>query len=64
MAKGGNTERVDPEWPGDDDNGQHPVSELVADRQGALSPFGELDFPLSPEALGYKHPQTEINWER
>lgn len=65
MAKGGNnSERIDPAWPGDDVNGRHPVSEVVADRQGALSPFGELTFPLPPEQLGYVHPETEINWER
>ena len=61
MAKGVNTDRVDPTWPGDDDNGQHPVSEVAADRQGALSPFGELVFPLPAEELGYQHPETEIN---
>jgi hypothetical protein len=61
VAKGISADRVDPAWPGDDDNGQHPVSEVVADRQGALSPFGELTFPLPAEALGYQHPVTEIN---
>lgn len=61
MAKANNTDRIDPEWPGDDDNGHHPVSELAADRQGALSPFGDLAFPLSQEELGYQHPETEIN---
>ena len=61
MAKVDNTDRIDPAWPGDDDNGHHPVSEVAADRQGALSPFGELTFPLSPEELGYEHPVTEIN---
>ena len=40
---------------------QHPVSELAADRQGALSPFGDLAFPLAAEQLGYEHPVTEIN---
>jgi hypothetical protein len=53
-------ERIDPHWPHDED-GQHPVSELAADRQGALSPYGELTFPLPAEALGYEHPVTEIN---
>ena len=63
MAKGVNTDRIDPTWPGDDDEGKHPVSEVTADRQGALSPFGELTFPLPPEELGYVHPVTEINWQ-
>lgn len=55
------TERIDPHWPQDDDNGQHPVSEIAADRQGALSPYGDLTFPLSSADLGYDHPTTEIN---
>ena len=63
MAKGVNNDRIDPAWPGDDDEGKHPVSEIAADRQGALSPFGELTFPLPPEELGYVHPVTEINWQ-
>ncbi|OLT43897.1 hypothetical protein BJF85_21125 [Saccharomonospora sp. CUA-673] len=57
MAKASeqNNHRIDPEWPDVD----HPVTELAADRQGALSPYGELSFPL--EAVPYEHPQTEIN---
>ncbi|TLW91568.1 hypothetical protein FFT09_11480 [Saccharomonospora piscinae] len=47
--------RIDPEWP----NADHPVSELAADRQGALSPYGEMTFPL--ESVPYEHPETEIN---
>jgi hypothetical protein len=46
---------IDPHWP----DGDHPVTELAADRQGALSPFGEVTFPL--ESVPYVHPQTEIN---
>lgn len=59
MAKGENRKAkgIDPTWPGDD--GEHPVTELAADRQGALSPFGDLTFPL--DAVPYVHPQTEIN---
>lgn len=53
--------RIDPQWPGEDANGKHPVSEVAADRQGALSPYGELTFPLTAEELGYEHPVTEIN---
>ena len=36
---------VDPTWPHGED-GDHPVTELNSDRQGALSPFGEVEFPL------------------
>jgi hypothetical protein len=35
------------------------VSELVADRQGAMAPWGDLVFPL--DSVPYTHPQTEIN---
>src|SRR3982074_2877396 len=53
----GKKDRVDPPWPAAE--GEHPVSELAADRQGALSPFGDVTFPL--EAVPYVHPETEIN---
>ena len=59
MAKAAKSDRVDPTWAGDDDNGSHPVSELTSDRQGALSPFGDVTFPL--ESVPYQHPVTEIN---
>lgn len=59
MAKAANSHRVDPTWAGDDDHGSHPVSELTSDRQGALSPYGDVTFPL--EAVPYIHPVTEIN---
>jgi hypothetical protein len=59
VAKGENGKKdgIDPSWPAAE--GEHPVSELAADRQGALSPFGEVTFPL--EAVPYVHPETEIN---
>nr|WP_042192552.1 hypothetical protein [Kibdelosporangium sp. MJ126-NF4]CEL19573.1 FIG057355: hypothetical protein [Kibdelosporangium sp. MJ126-NF4]CTQ94627.1 FIG057355: hypothetical protein [Kibdelosporangium sp. MJ126-NF4] len=60
MAKG-NPDRIDPTWPEKPANAAHPVSELAADRQGALSPFGDVTFPLPAEDLGYEHPVTEIN---
>lgn len=62
MAKGenGKKNRVDPTWPAGAEDA-HPVTELAADRQGALSPFGSLTFPL--EAVPYTHPETEINWQ-
>ena len=58
MAKGEKkTKGIDPTWPGED--GEHPVTELAADRQGALSPFGDITFPL--DTVPYVHPVTEIN---
>ena len=51
---------VDTGWPevsGDD----HAVSELATDRTGALSPFGELAFPVPAETLPYTHPVTVVN---
>ncbi|MPY77221.1 MAG: hypothetical protein GEV04_01750 [Actinophytocola sp.] len=51
-------DRIDPAWPQAQDS-DHPVSELAADRQGSLSPFGEVTFPL--ESVPYEHPETEIN---
>lgn len=51
---------VDPTWPHGDDGG-HPVTELNSDRQGALSPFGDVEFPLPSHTLGYQHPKTVIN---
>ncbi|SIM93504.1 Uncharacterised protein [Mycobacteroides abscessus subsp. abscessus] len=40
-------------------DGEHAVSELAADRTGALSPFGDLEFPV--ESVPYVHPVTVIN---
>lgn len=53
-------DRIDPAWPQLGD-GEHPVTELSADRQGSLSPFGEVTFPI--ERVTYQHPETEINKE-
>jgi hypothetical protein len=62
VGKAAKSDRIDPSWKADDDNGTHPVSELVADRQGALSPYGDVTFPL--ESVPYVHPSTEINRQR
>jgi hypothetical protein len=51
---------VDPSWPVAA-AGDHPVSEFNADRQGALSPFGEVEFPLPGDQVPYVHPVTVIN---
>lgn len=50
--------RIDPNWP-QAAAGEHPVSEVASDRQGALSPFGDVTFPL--DSVPYEHPETEIN---
>jgi hypothetical protein len=54
------TKYVDPGWPTTDPD-DHAVSELVTDRTGASSPFGELVFPLPAEDLPYVHPVTVVN---
>jgi hypothetical protein len=51
---------VDNGWPvldGDD----HAISEVAADRTGALSPFGDITFPVPAEELPYTHPTTVVN---
>jgi hypothetical protein len=58
VAKSARPEHIDPSWPELPDGG-HPVSELAAPTQGSLSPFGDLEFPLS--SVPYEHPVTEIN---
>ncbi|KAA8969985.1 hypothetical protein [Mycobacterium sp.] len=51
---------VDNGWPTTDPD-DHAVSELATDRTGALSPFGDLVFPLPAENLPYLHPVTVVN---
>jgi hypothetical protein len=42
------------------EEGRLPVSEFAAELQGGLSPFGEdVQFPLPPEELTYRHPGPE-----
>ncbi|MEU5852229.1 hypothetical protein [Saccharopolyspora shandongensis] len=53
-------DRIDPSWPKVAD-GEHPVSELLSDLQGALSPYGDTNFPLRQDAVPYVHPVTRIN---
>lgn len=37
-----------------------PVTELVSERAGPLSPFGEdVEFPLPAEKVSYVHPSAE-----
>lgn len=51
---------IDPTWP-QVAEGEHALSEFTADRQGSLSPFGDLEFPRDPAELPYTHPTTVIN---
>ena len=52
---------VDNGWPVHLEGEEHAVSELAADRTGALSPFGDLTFPLPADDLPYTHPVTVVN---
>lgn len=52
---------VDPGWPKNVPAGEHAVTELVADTAGALSPYGDIEFPVDPATLPYVHPYTVIN---
>ena len=52
---------VDAGWPTDLPEGQHAVTELVATHAGALTPFGDVEFPVDPSTLNYVHPYTVIN---
>ena len=59
-GKDGKTPYVDNGWPTTDPD-DHAVSELATDRTGALSPFGDLTFPLPSDDLPYVHPVTVVN---
>lgn len=52
---------VDPGWPQNVPAGHHPVTELISKTQGASSPYGDVEFPLPYEELGYVHPETRVN---
>ena len=52
---------VEPTWGQSEDAGP-PVTELVSEMAGGLSPFGEdHSFPLPVEALRYAHPTDKPN---
>ncbi|MBI3213320.1 MAG: hypothetical protein HYZ38_05855 [Mycobacterium sp.] len=51
---------VDNGWPTTDPD-DHAVSELVSDRTGSLSPFGNITFPVPADELPYVHPVTVVN---
>ncbi|MGY5190274.1 UNVERIFIED_CONTAM: hypothetical protein FO487_20950 [Bacillus amyloliquefaciens DSM 7 = ATCC 23350] len=59
--KKGKKRYVDPGWPAVDGDDDHAVSELATDRTGALSPFGEITFPLPADELPYVHAVTVVN---
>jgi hypothetical protein len=41
-------------------NDDFHVNELAADKAGGFSPFGiEVEFPVPPETLRYRHPAPE-----
>ena len=54
------TPYVDNGWPTTNPD-DHAVSELATDRVGALSPYGDVVFPVPADELPYVHPVTEIN---
>ncbi|MDH6198335.1 hypothetical protein M2272_004994 [Mycobacterium frederiksbergense] len=54
-------EYVDNGWPVLSDGDDHAVSELATDRTGALSPFGDVVFPLPADELPFIQPATVIN---
>lgn len=52
---------VDNGWPVLSDGDDHAVSELATDRTGALSPFGDVTFPLPAEELPFIQSATVVN---
>lgn len=52
---------VDNGWPALSDGDDHAVSELATDRTGALSPFGDVTFPLPAEELPFIQSATIVN---
>ena len=52
---------VEPTW-GESEDGGPPLTELVSEMAGSLSPFGEdHSFPIPPERLRYAHPTDRPN---
>lgn len=61
--KAGKKHYVDNGWPKDED-GSHPdhaVSELATHISGALSPFGDTQFPLPVDDLPFVQSKTVVN---
>lgn len=61
MADKKKKQYVDNGWPVLTDGDDHAVSELATDRTGALSPFGDLTFPLPAEELPFIQSVTVVN---
>ncbi|MBD0023620.1 hypothetical protein GII33_05130 [Gordonia pseudamarae] len=60
--KHGKKQYIDNGWPIDDEGGhQHAVSEFAASVPGALSPFGDVTFPLPAEELSFVQSHTVVN---
>lgn len=62
-SKAGKDKRrqIEPSWYSSDD-GHPPLTELLAENQGALSPFGEdTVFPLPVSSINYVHPTDKPN---
>ena len=59
-GKAGKSRYVDNGWPTTDPD-DHAVSELATDRTGALSPYGDIVFPVPSDELPYLHPVTVVN---
>ena len=52
---------VEPSW-FESAAGGPPLTELLAENQGSLSPFGEdVQFPMPLSALRYEHPTDKPN---
>ncbi|MCQ9353545.1 hypothetical protein NQ015_10990 [Corynebacterium sp. 153RC1] len=52
---------VDPGWPKHVPGDGHAVTELISKVAGANSPYGDIEFPVPVEELGYVHPYTRVN---
>ncbi|MCH5643207.1 MULTISPECIES: hypothetical protein [unclassified Gordonia (in: high G+C Gram-positive bacteria)] len=57
--KSGKKRYVDNGWPFAD--GEHAVSEFATNISGALSPFGDVEFPLPQDELPFVQAKTVIN---
>ncbi len=55
------TKLTEPTWFASEDGGP-PLTELLAENQGSLSPFGEdVTFPMPTNSLRYEHPTSKPN---
>ncbi len=56
-----NAHLVEPTW-GRSEDGGPPLTELISEMTGSLSPFGEdHSFPLPADRLRYAHPTDKPN---